>query len=138
MDVTQFLACLTGVKKSTKGSWVACCPAHEDRTPSLAVKELDDGRILLHCFGGCGTDAVMRSMGLSLSDLFPEPIEHHMSPVRGFSAADALRCLSHEAAFLTIVSHESAQGKPLSTNDQERIAVAAGRISEALEYTLGR
>jgi len=138
MDVTQFLAHLDGVKKSTKGSWVARCPAHEDRTPSLAVKELDDGRILIHCFGGCGTDAVMRSLGLTLSDLFPEPLDHHMSPVRGFSAADALRCLAYESALLTVMLHETSKGKELTTQDRERAAVAAGRIGEAMEYALGR
>jgi hypothetical protein len=34
--------------------WVCRCPAHDDRRPSLAVRDGDDGRVLLHCHAGCG------------------------------------------------------------------------------------
>ena len=27
-----------------RGHWIACCPAHEDKRPSLAITETDDGR----------------------------------------------------------------------------------------------
>lgn len=33
--------------------WLARCPAHEDKGPSLSVANGTDGRLLLHCFGGC-------------------------------------------------------------------------------------
>ncbi len=33
-------------------SWQACCPAHEDRTPSLSITPKGE-RILLHCHAGC-------------------------------------------------------------------------------------
>jgi CHC2 zinc finger len=53
--------------------WIARCPAHEDRSPSLSIAEGADGRILLHCFGQCTTQAVCASLGLTLADLFPQP-----------------------------------------------------------------
>jgi hypothetical protein len=53
--------------------WIVRCPAHEDRSPSLSIDEGRDGRILLHCFGGCTSEAVCDSLGLSLADLFSEP-----------------------------------------------------------------
>ncbi len=40
-----------GLKKSGHG-WVACCPFHEERTPSFRV---DPRRGTWHCFGACGT-----------------------------------------------------------------------------------
>jgi len=52
--------------------WQAQCPAHEDRTPSLSFREGSDGRVLLHCFSGCETRAVLRALGLEFSDLFPD------------------------------------------------------------------
>jgi hypothetical protein len=133
MDVTTFLAHLDGVK-GRNGSWVARCPAHEDRSPSLTVKELGDGRILMHCFAGCGTDAVLGVLGLSMGDLFPEPLATRMTPVRAFSAADALRALKFESSLVVMAAADTAEGKPV---DQARVAVAAGRIAEALEYTCG-
>ena len=39
------------------------CPAHEDRSPSLSITELGDGRILLYCFAGCETEEILRAVG---------------------------------------------------------------------------
>ena len=51
----------------------AKCPAHDGKTKdSLSVKEGDDGRVLVHCHGGCEQEAVCRALGLELSDLFPD------------------------------------------------------------------
>lgn len=52
--------------------WIARCPAHEDRSPSLSIGEGRNGKVLLHCFGGCTSEAVCDSLGLSLADLFSE------------------------------------------------------------------
>lgn len=63
-------------KSSGKG-FVARCPAHDDRHPSLAIAEGRDGRTLLRCFKGCEVEAVARAAGLSINDLFvgaPAPI----------------------------------------------------------------
>jgi hypothetical protein len=43
--VTRLLDRLQGVKRTGPSRWIARCPAHEDRRPSLAVRELDDGRL---------------------------------------------------------------------------------------------
>ena len=34
-------------------TWMARCPAHEDRTPSLAIREGRDGKVLVRCHAGC-------------------------------------------------------------------------------------
>ena len=51
---------------------MACCPAHDDRNPSLSVRRAPDGRVLVHCFAGCTLDAVLAALGLRLRDLRPE------------------------------------------------------------------
>lgn len=65
-----------GAKRNGSG-WVARCPAHDDRNPSLSISEGDDGRTLLCCHAGCPTDAVLAAANLRASDLFTEdrPIE---------------------------------------------------------------
>ena len=55
--------------------WEARCPAHDDDTPSLSVTRGRDGRVLLHCHAGCDTAEVVRAMGLTWADLFPEPLQ---------------------------------------------------------------
>lgn len=39
--------------RRTGATWLACCPAHDDREPSLAIRDGDDGRVLVHCHAGC-------------------------------------------------------------------------------------
>lgn len=44
------------------GQWMAPCPAHEDRTPSLAITESEAGRVLVHCHSGCSQAAVIEAL----------------------------------------------------------------------------
>ena len=67
----QVLSRLQGVKRSGTG-YVALCPAHNDRHPSLSIDELSDGRVLLHCWAGCDTESIVSAIGLTMSDLFPQ------------------------------------------------------------------
>jgi putative DNA primase/helicase len=53
MSLNDVLSRLRGVRRSGSG-WQAYCPAHNDRTPSLSVREGENGKVLLHCFGGAG------------------------------------------------------------------------------------
>ena len=48
-------------------AWMATCPAHEDREPSLSIKDADNGKVLVRCHAGCEQDrviAALRSRGL--------------------------------------------------------------------------
>ena len=79
----EFLARFERVK-STGGQHLVCCPAHPDRTPSLAVKEGDGGAVLLKCHAGCTTDSILAAMGLEPAALF-EPTNgngSHAVPVK--------------------------------------------------------
>lgn len=55
------------------GSWIARCPAHADRSPSLSVKRGGDGRALVRCHAGCDIVSVVKALGLGLRDLFTGP-----------------------------------------------------------------
>ena len=73
--IERVLPNLEKVRPNGDRSWMACCPAHEDRTPSLSISAGDDGRVLLNCFAGCGVEAVLAALGLELSDLYVTPAE---------------------------------------------------------------
>jgi hypothetical protein len=69
MPVAEVLSRLKMVRRSRAG-WIARCPAHQDRSPSLSIREGDGGRILLHCFAGCTVEAICVALRIKLSDLF--------------------------------------------------------------------
>jgi putative DNA primase/helicase len=67
-NCSAFLGLLHGLEARPCGrGFIARCPAHDDRSPSLSLAQASDGRILLHCFAGCqSTDviAALRRRGL--------------------------------------------------------------------------
>ena len=77
----------------TKG--MACCPAHDDRTPSLGVT-LGRKAILFHCFAGCDQQAVLAALvreGLDASTLFSgsSSADHFEPDQKRTPSATALR-----------------------------------------------
>lgn len=71
MSIEEFLQRLEGVEADGKGGYMACCPAHDDKNPSMHVNVGDDGRILVKCFSGCSTRDIVSAMGLKMKDLMP-------------------------------------------------------------------
>jgi putative DNA primase/helicase len=42
-------------------SWIARCPAHDDRNPSLSIRE-SDGKVLVCCHAGCSQENVIAAL----------------------------------------------------------------------------
>jgi|CXWL01.1.fsa_nt_gi hypothetical protein len=82
--VDFFLSRLSGVKSTSKGKWLARCPAHEDRSPSLAIKLIHEEMILIHCFAGCSVSEVLSSVGLTFDDVFPDRIKPNYNGIDGY------------------------------------------------------
>jgi hypothetical protein len=139
MSAHKLLSLLQKVKKTGPGRWIACCPAHQDRRPSLAIRELEDGRLLLHDFAGCSAAEVLAAIGLSLKDLFPErPSGHGDKKVdRPWFAIDVLRCVAFEALVVAIAANSVAHGEELQEADRKRLLVAAARLQAGLEVANG-
>ncbi len=62
---------LDSAKKLPNGSYLALCPSHPDKNPSLSVTN-SNGKVLLKCFAGCDTEQILSALGLSLTDLFDD------------------------------------------------------------------
>lgn len=55
-------AIVRGLGARRSGStWMAKCPAHDDRNPSLAIREVDE-KLLLRCHAGCSQAAVIAAL----------------------------------------------------------------------------
>jgi hypothetical protein len=133
-QLENFLSRLSKVR-GRNGNYVACCPAHDDKSPSLTVKE-QDGKILVHCFAGCSVENIVGAVGMDLSELFPpaEPTYKPQPRVK-FFASDLLRVIGVEAQIVSIAAYDMARGKALASADLARLQLACQRINEALEAT---
>lgn len=123
--VDLLLSQLKKVTTKGKGQWMACCPAHEDKSPSLAIKENHDGRILVKCFAGCGASDVVHAVGLTLSDLFPDGNNHEMRPfafaqVERRQAEKQRTEIQRERLVLDMAEAKRRRGEKLSQRDLDR------------------
>jgi len=120
--------------KGRNGAYTACCPAHTDKSPSLAIRELDDGRILMKCFADCSVQDILGAIGMDMNDLFPNVNKDLPSVKRKYYATDLLRVIEFEAWVVSVAAYTMSQGLPLSEEDRTRMKVAQSRIMEAVKY----
>jgi len=132
MTAAALLDRLDGVKQTGPDRWIAKCPSHKDRSPSLSIREIDDGRVLLKCFAGCGALDVLDSLGLTWSALFPEGGHHSALPSQlKIPAADLLVILAHEMTVAVLILHEIVTNRAVSEGHVDRLMQAAARINKA-------
>lgn len=135
MSADILLQHLAKIKRTGQGRWMACCPAHDDRSASLSIRELDDGLVLVHCFAGCNVHEIVAAVGLELSDLFPprdDSAHFKKGERRPFPAADVLRAIAFESTLVLIAAADLLAGNPFNETDRARLALAAARIQAAL------
>jgi hypothetical protein len=125
-NVGTLLARLDKVKSKGSHSWVACCPAHQDKDPSLSIKELNDGRVLIHCFSGCAPLDVLSAVGLDWDTLFPEESNYH-SIIRSHN----LRPRTVDDYVVDLAKNTTA---PLSNQDRKRTKQAVLNGGEAFGW----
>ncbi len=71
--IQEILSRLEKVKVTGNNKWDACCPAHEDHTPSLSITQAEDGKVLMHCHAGCNIEDILSAIDLKERDLFATP-----------------------------------------------------------------
>lgn len=113
------LSRLDKVKSSGAHKWKACCPAHDDKSPSLAISETSDGTVLLRCWTGCTANQIVTAMGLELRDLFPGVKQSRRGPSK--------QAIEHERAVYLVGKCLLDQGK-LEGDDLDRLNLSKQRL----------
>lgn len=123
---------LSGVKQSGE-QWIARCPAHEDRNPSLSIRRGDDGRALVHCFAGCEPEEVIGAIGLEYKDLFPpsDP-DQRKTYAKVRSRKELVEVLGHELLVMEQI-YWIAQRIELPVEDVERGKLASARMRQVMD-----
>lgn len=131
--VERVLSCFEGVKEVTAPpgmvrQWMARCPAHDDRNPSLSIGLADDGKIVIHDFGHCTLERILSVTGLTKMDLFPPKARSTMA---------AAGIIGHSW------NHHRRQNLPMTRSSQNSGSSPKGFVTpnDALAYlqkTMGR
>ena len=128
--VRTFLERLEGVRERGEGQWYARCPAHDDHSPSLSIKETSDGVVLINCFALCSPAEIVVAVGMELADLFPEKLQSRQGKVSRWNPRYLLLVIRHEAL---VISCAVERVDTLRSDEIERVGLAGSRILTALE-----
>ena len=134
MEPNILLHRLDGVRPTARGRWMAKCPAHDDRSPSLSIRNTGD-KILIHCFAGCATEDVLVAVGLSFRDLYSDPWEaaYRAATAQGAVKLPPIDPLELERRVVQIALSDMKAGKSLSPEDRARFELALERLRIAGE-----
>lgn len=141
MSAETLLSRLEGVKRTGPGKWMARSPCRKDRTPSVSIKETDDGRTLVHDFGGASVEEILGAVGLNFSDLYPEPLPttEGLRPIRRpWIPADAFEVARLEVGIVALIASDMHAKKDISATDYDRLMTAWGRLEHIAEAAYGR
>ena len=134
MTGSEIVAMLHGVRRTGEGEWVARCPAHQDRSPSLAIKEASGDVVLLHCFAGCPTEDVLSAIGLTFADIMPERRDDGIKRMP-FNPRTVLEALAFNSRLIAIIALDIAyKRKELTPQAADKLSELAGEIVEAIDY----
>ena len=137
--VELVLSRLVGVRARRRGTWVAHCPAHKDRSPSLSVAVGQSGAVLLKCFAGCDIHQITQAIDLGASDLFPaQPDGKSCNGARAadrppYSVRDMLVALSREMHLVWVLLSDIANGREIGPAERARGAKARERCQALIQ-----
>jgi hypothetical protein len=135
--ITRLLDRLDKVRQCAPDRWMACCPVHGDKRPSLSIRLAEDGRILLNCFAEkCAAIEIVQAVGLEVADLFPRPDTHEpRKHVRqGVTARELLDLVAHEALVVMILAEGVIENHGIAPECMERLTAAVRRIGYARDH----
>ena len=127
-NIDALISRLDKVASVGQNRWKACCPAHADSDPSLAIRLVDDGRILLHCFAGCAALEVVHAVNLELKDLFPDGALNHCWTNEFMPKKPKKDPLNIEKNVVVLAASDRLQNKRLSQADLLREQQAFMRL----------
>jgi hypothetical protein len=116
----------------TPGKWIARCPAHKDKTPSLSISFRDES-IALYCHAGCSTEDVLDAIGLTFTDLYGQESSNYQAAIanQGKKSTRHLKPYDVDLMVLKIAEADLEAGRSLSIEDQARVALAMERLKES-------
>lgn len=145
---------LVQARRTGAGRWKARCASHNDRSPSLSIREGKDGHVRLLCRAGCSLNAILAALHLVRDDLSgPTPSPAQAAAIRAayetrqcaaradckarlaaLNRARKLKAVVNELASTLVRSPENTELARLlhSASEKLRVNEAAAKLSNPM------
>jgi hypothetical protein len=136
LNVADVLNRLDRPRQTGPGRWMTGCPICQSRQGRpVSVRELEDGRVLLHGFCGHSGIDIVQALGLQLQDLFPDGPRGSFPPARNrIPARDVLEAVAVELDCAAILLAEVVERRAINEEGWQRLALAAARVGAAAAH----
>lgn len=130
------IAHLVDAKSVGKDRFMGRCPAHEDKSPSLAIAQAPE-RVLLYCHAGCAYESILSALGLESKQLnyqsnssIPRSlkVEGTLLPLRQFRET-----LDTQLRVCLIANQKRLRYEPLTSEEKSEEKLAIQRVVKAWE-----
>jgi hypothetical protein len=102
------------------------------------VRELNDGRVLINCFGGCGAAQVLDAIGLGYDALFPsKPVDHARRLPRPVFSDDVFDIARREVAIVHLIGCDLRKNRAISEDDYRRLGQAISTLERLASLAYG-
>ncbi len=136
-STNNLISRLDKVRRTGDSQWIALCPAHADKSPSLSICDTGN-KVLIHCFAGCPAEDVLDAVGMRWGDLYSDENQAVFAAAtsykgRKFRPLKPLGPLEHERLIIEIGTADIRAGKTLSLEDRARLQTAVERVAASKE-----
>ncbi len=115
------LLCNKG-RRIKDGHYTACCPAHDDSSPSMNIQDTED-KLLVHCYAGCTVEEICESLNIKMTDLFASDKE--FTPTRYKESEEEF-----DRAMVMIFEEHRKNGSSFSESDEETYIKSKLRLAQ--------
>lgn len=142
IPIESLVARLDGVKRTAANKWVAKSPTRNERTASLGIRLTDDGRILLHDFGGSSFYEICAALVIHPIQLIPPYLRkdqraHTPAERQGHDAQAALNGIYSAVIVTRICANKMLDGLVLDLPDHHALRKAGHDIDKAYKAVRG-
>ena len=112
MSAHTLISRLHKVKRTGAGRWIAACPSHPDKHPSMGVRELDDGRVLVRCYSGCSVEEILGALASNSSSVPAETDRTREARTPAVHPDDVFEIARMEISVVAIIAADMHKGRP--------------------------
>ena len=136
MATAETIAKALGGRKAG-GGWMARCPAHDDRTPSLSIRDADDGKVLVRCHAGCDQKRVIAALRGARSVDGERSAPVHSRRAARLSSASRIKTMLSAARVALAIWQSAMPARRNTGRDLSRLARPASPAPPTLRFHAG-